>query len=147
LTTSFRVPPPESTNDYNNLVYACTACNSAKQNRAVLDPFSDAYANHVEVQHDRVIRGLSTDGSNHLRILCLDSVELTEFRNRFIDLLRLISGSGDADALRLMRGWFGYPDDLPNLAAKRPPGGNTLPEAAEHCYFEQRRIGKLSDYC
>jgi hypothetical protein len=36
-----------------------------------------------------------------------------------------------------------FPDNVPNLAAKRPPQGNVKPQGILECAFEQRRQGKI----
>jgi hypothetical protein len=33
-----------------------------------------------------------------------------------------------------------YPDDLPNLARLRPPGGNTRPEGIAESAFARRKV-------
>ncbi len=39
--------------------------------------------------------------------------------------------------------WFGYPDDLPDLASLRPPGGNTLPAGIDTSHHARRSRGEL----
>ena len=132
--------------DYNNLIYACVDCNSLRQDRAVLDPFSDAFVAHLHIDAEGIITGLTSAGVAHIKILLLDSEELTQYRRKMIQTVRLIEENTHADAQVLLRQWLGFPDDLPNLDAKRPPGGNTAPLAVKSCYFEQRKRGILPDY-
>jgi len=40
---------------------------------------------------------------------------------------------------------LGFPDDLPDLASKRPPGGNTRPNGLNQSCFEQRKRGERPD--
>lgn len=79
-------------------------------------------------------------------MLRLDSDELTRYRKQIIETVALIEHRTDTDALTLLRRWVGFPDDLPHLAAKRPPGGNTSPQAAQECYYQQRQSGNLPDF-
>lgn len=132
--------------DYSNLIYACVNCNSFRQNRLVLNPFSVAFTNHVQIAEDGTIQGLTQNGTAHIKVLRLDDPDLTRYREQIIQTVRLIEESTDADALSLLRQWVGFPHDLPNLAAKRPPKGNTSPTAAQNCYYQQRQNGNLPDY-
>jgi hypothetical protein len=38
-----------------------------------------------------------------------------------------------------------FPDDLPDLATKRPPGGNARPGGIAESCFERRRRGELPE--
>jgi len=40
---------------------------------------------------------------------------------------------------------MGFPDDLPNLARLRPPGGNSRPHGIERSYFVQKKKAILPD--
>jgi hypothetical protein len=40
---------------------------------------------------------------------------------------------------------MGFPDDLPDLRALRPPQGNDHPEAAEQSWLMMRERGELPD--
>ena len=38
---------------------------------------------------------------------------------------------------------FGFPDDMPDLRAMRPPGGNSQTGSETTCYFALREAGSL----
>jgi hypothetical protein len=141
-----QVAAPSQAADYSNLIYACVDCNSLRQDRPVLDPFSNAFADHVHIDADGLIRGLSPMGIAHIKVLLLDSEELTDYRQQILQTVRLIEQNSDMDAQALLRQWLGFPDDLPNLATKRPPRGNTCPSMAQDCFFQQRQQGKLPHF-
>lgn len=82
----------------------------------------------------------------YIKVLLLNAKELTEYRKQIIQTVRLIEKSMDSKALSLLHRWLGFPDDLPNLAALRPPGGNTSPPAVRDCSYQQRLNGGLPDY-
>jgi hypothetical protein len=42
---------------------------------------------------------------------------------------------------------MGLPNDLPNLARLRPPGGNSRPEGMEQSYFVQMEKAILPETC
>jgi hypothetical protein len=133
---------PDLVTDYENLLYACNRCNSWKQTAEVLDPTDDAFAVHVQVDADGNIAPLTEEGRRLIRVLHLDGDEATRWRRRLLALLRraLEDYSADTDALRQ---WFGFPDDLPDLASLRPAGGNTRPAGTRDSYCELRRRGTL----
>src|SRR5947207_2182032 len=43
---------PELIGVYDNLVYACLRCNSARQDIRMIDPTHEAMANHIRVEAD-----------------------------------------------------------------------------------------------
>jgi hypothetical protein len=78
--------------------------------------------------------------------LCaLDRPELVAFRRDLIALLTLLDRLRGAEAARLRKRYLGYPDDLPDLAALKPPGGNSRPQGLVESAFERRRRGELPD--
>ncbi len=137
---------PHRITDYTNLLYSCVDCNSLRQDRPVLDPCSVAFAAHIRVTAGGEIEGITSAGKVHIAVLRLDSDELTRYRRQIIETIAMIEHRTDAAALTLLRRWIGFPDDLPNLAAKRPPGGNTFSQAAQTCYYQQRQSGDLLDF-
>jgi hypothetical protein len=73
-----------------------------------------------------------------IELLGLDSRESTRFRKRWIEIVALARQNPD-----LYRELMGYPDDLPNLRCRRPPGGNTRPAGVEQSAFARRERGEL----
>jgi hypothetical protein len=129
--------------DYNNLVYACAHCNSAKRNiTGTADPTEYAFGHHLEVFDDGTIHGLTVVGQDLIKICQLDRPRLTEFRRRMISLCRLVTGREITEAVELRRKYFGYP----RLTTLRPPGGNSRPAGVHDSLFERRRAGKLPDF-
>ena len=45
----------------------------------------------------------------------------------------------------LFLGFFAYPQELPDLSRRNPPGGNTRPDGVKNSYYEQRRQNILSE--
>jgi len=133
--------------NYDNLVYACCHCHSAKRNvTQIAHPCSQPFGEHLEVMEDGAIRGLTVVGRDLIQICQLDRPRLTEFRRRMRRLSRLLTSRQTADALELRRKYFGYPDNLPRLTTLRPPGGNSRPDGVSACFFERRRLGLLPDF-
>lgn len=137
---------PESAREYDNLVYACWRCNSAKQDTPPpLNPDRDVLAEHVEVCNDGTVRGRTPQGEAQIRACRLDRPKLVEFRRGMIALRNLLEARRDAAADELLRKYFGYPDNLPRLAPLRPPGGNSRFEGIEESCYELRQRGELPD--
>jgi hypothetical protein len=131
--------------DYDTLLYACCQCNAARGAAWLpLDP-CDPLGMHLQVSGDGTILGLTPAGDDLIRICRLDRPNLTAYRRLIFDTLALLSRKRDPDAGDLLSRYFGYPANLPDLAALRPPRGNARPEGIASCGFEQRRRGELGD--
>jgi hypothetical protein len=134
---------PQGLTDYDTLVYACCQCNAAS--KAVLLPLDPraGLRQHLEVLADGSIRGLTPAGEDFIRICRLDRPNLVAFRRLILDVLRLLGRKRDREAAALCRRYLGYPANLPDLAALRPPGGNSRPEGVERSAFARRERGEL----
>lgn len=131
--------------DYENLIYACVGCNSAKRDRTVLDPCQEIMSKHLQVNEDGTIEALTPEGAEHIEVLRLDDPQLTGFRGRMLRTLKRLQSLPEVEGKHRveLQEWFGFPDDLPNLAALRPPGGNTRPDGVSHSFHQQKRTGTL----
>ncbi len=130
--------------DYDNLVYACCHCNSVKQDEPpVLDPCGAAFAQHLRVQSDGTVRPLTATGAQQIALNRLNRPKLTEARRSMIELLGLLASCAGEQAVQLLQSLQGLPDNLPDLSALRPPGGNTRPEGIAQSYFARRQRGPL----
>jgi hypothetical protein len=123
--------------DYDNLAYACETCNALKSDAdGIPDPCDIAYGKCFRVNEDGTIVALNSEGSRLIRVLRLDNTENTDYRRLLIDVLRLARQKDTALYTRLL----GFPDDLPNLARKRPPAGNSRPAGIkESCHARRAR--------
>jgi hypothetical protein len=129
---------------YDNLVYACLRCNSAKQAVRIIDPTATAFAQHLRVEADGTMTALTVEGKDLIELLHLDRAPAVAVRAEYLRRLRLKQQyPGDAEIHRHFIEAFQYPDDLPNLKALRPPGGNGREGGRESCYFEQRQANQL----
>jgi HNH endonuclease len=127
--------------DYDNLLYTCLTCNLKKRACDVSDPSIVLTASTVQVADDGTIAGHTADARRVIRQLDLDSPEMNAFRQLMLNLILL--------AERFDRGLYQrllcYPDDLPDLAALRPPGGNSRPGGIADSYHARRARGELPD--
>ena len=130
---------PHSVGHYDNLLYACVTCNAAKRDRNVPDPLSLLTSPAVRVAEDGKIIADSPEAAQLIELLGLDSEPSTEFRMLWMGIVALAQRHDP----ELYRQLMGYPDELPNLARLRPPGGNTRPEGVSQCYFAQKQAGIL----
>jgi hypothetical protein len=135
---------PERVCDYDDLLYACLRCNSWKQAARVPDPCTTPYAEYLRVREDGTIEGLTPEGARLIDILGLDDPQLADYRRRLLHALRriLLADEGRQSALTE---WLGYPGDLPDLAALRPPGGNSRQEGLEQSCYALRQRGSLPE--
>jgi hypothetical protein len=136
----------QSLSSYDDLVYACCMCNAWKKDfPEALDFGAIAFADHLERQSDGTIRACTAQGGALIDVCALNRPDLVAFRRDLLALLALLANHRGEVAVRLRRRYLGYPDDLPDLASLRPPGGNSRPEGIEECAYERRRRGKLPD--
>jgi hypothetical protein len=131
---------------YDNLVYACLRCNSAKQDLRLLDPSTTAFGMHLRIENDGSITALTTEGKDLIEILHLDKDPAMKVRAKYLRQVQLkLDHPQDANIDQDYREAFGYPEELPNLARQRPPGGNHRQTGIETCYYKLRLEGKLAE--
>ena len=136
---------PEGLTAYDTLLYACCQCNAARGAALLpLDP-GGGLGKHLEVSNDGTIRGVTPAGEDLIRTCRLDRPNLTAYRRLVLDTLALLRRKRQPEAADLLRRYLGYPANLPDLAALRPPDGNSRPEGLADCCFERRRRGELAD--
>jgi hypothetical protein len=136
---------PEGLTAYHTLLYACCQCNAARGVVLLpLDPCG-SIGEHLEVLGDGTIRGLTPAGEDLIHTCRLDRPNLPAYRRLVLDALALLGRKRESDAAALRRRYLGYPANLPDLAALRPPDGNARPEGITACGFERRRRGELAD--
>jgi hypothetical protein len=123
---------------YSNLVYACATCNSWKSADRMPDPCKVAYGDLVLVDSDGRIRALKPKGKTLIKVARLDDADSTEFRRKYIRLIRNLYLHDREEYYR----WMGFPEDLPDLA-NRSVKRNSKPEGARDCRFEQRKRCEL----
>ncbi len=129
---------------YENLVYACNRCNSLKQQQLLLDPNVTAFGDHLHIQPDGTIVGRSAEGEEMIEQLKLREAPMHQLRLRYLTLERLYGQEPNHPPIRLLYFHaFGYPDDLPDLTALRPPA-NSRPEGLVNCFYRQRQEGRLA---
>lgn len=139
-----QVLAPGAPCDYDNLLYACCRCNAAKRDLVgVLNPADVPLAEHVEILENGTIRGLTEDGWDLIRVCQLDRPNLIELRRGIFELLRGLEGLGEVAREAILRRYFGFPSNLPRLAALRPPGGSSRPEGIRSSFYERRNRGEL----
>lgn len=132
--------------DYENLVYACNRCNSAKRELMVLNPCTATLGEHVRVVvEDGTIVGATNEGNDLIRLLGLNKDSRRKVRLRYLRIKRLYDAQpNDPEIRALYLDCFGYPDDLPDLGELRP-SSNSRPGGLSETFFRQRREGRLAE--
>jgi hypothetical protein len=132
--------------EYDRLVYACSVCNACKGDFPGLVEIGGlALSEHLAVNDNGVVEPLSRFGETVVDVCALNRPELVAFRRDLLASLAILERSRAEEAARLRRRYLGYPDDLPDLGALRPPEGNARPEGIASSAFERRRRGELPD--
>ncbi len=140
---------PELACAYHNLVLACQWCNNRKSDDRVPDPAEVAYGKCLEVDDaSGEVRAVISDGvaselgEQLIRVLRLNHPRQVQMRRDKLRVLSVLQRAAPEDWRRLM----GYPQDLPNLGPKTPPGGNAKEgEGIRASCYERRRRGELPD--
>jgi hypothetical protein len=125
--------------DYDNLLYVCARCNLAKRDRDVPDPTIHLTAREVYVHPDGRLEGLTVAAKSLIGKLDLDSPQARQWR---LIWMRNVELARDFDREQYER-LLGFPDDLPDLSALRPPGGNTRPVGVQNSHFARRQQNQL----
>ncbi len=130
--------------EYGNLAYACTRCNSTKQNLELLNPDEAAFAEHVYLGPNGLLVGVTDAGRRLIKTLQLNVPPALEERRKYLLLLAMWQDRPADELLaKLCAPLFGYPDDMPDLRILRPPGGNANPGSEDACYFARAERGEL----
>ena len=126
---------------YDNLVYACHACNARKRAQVIPDPLQVFLRSTVTVRPDGMIVARTREARSLVEILQLNSREYRKHRRLMIRILRLAARCDPSLCAELM----GFPEELPNLASLAPPDGNTRPAGVDKSYHAMRSQGKLPE--
>src|SRR4051794_31400661 len=73
---------------YDNLVYSCLRCNSAKQDVRVLDPTCEGIGRPLRVEPDGAVTGLTDEGKFLIELLHLNAGSAPPERRRILRILR-----------------------------------------------------------
>ncbi len=126
---------------YDNLVYSCATCNAAKGARLLPNPETTLVRDCIQVEEDGRLVCRTPEARRLVRMLGLNDVEFVEFRMLWLGIVALAKEHDPALWRRLM----GYPIDLPDLEALRPPGGNVRPEGVRESSFALKLRGELPE--
>lgn len=129
---------------YENLVYACSRCNSHKQDRLLaIDPCEDGYGRHLHLEADGALTGITVAGEELIGHLLLNRPELLAYRQQLLRLCAEAERDPNGVVAEYLQSLLAYPADLPDLATLRPPGGNTRPDGVHDSCFARRERGEL----
>jgi hypothetical protein len=132
---------PALATQYDNLIFCCSTCNTAKHDLEVPDPSTTFLEGSVRVLEDGSIEGVTPEAGRIIRLLGLNSAAYREYRRLWIGIVALAAKWDPG----LCRQVLGYPEDLPDLRQLRPPGGNGRPGGLADCHFVWRLNGNLPE--
>ncbi|QDV73801.1 HNH endonuclease [Botrimarina mediterranea] len=126
---------------YDNLVYACNRCNSAKLTAQVLDPCVDGLGNHLRIEDNGVATALTKEGEYAIDAFNLNDARLQKYRREVINKICRWEENDDHESLT----WdLGYPSSLPRLDILRCKS-NARPEGISESHFDRHSRGELPD--
>ncbi len=126
---------------YDNLLYSCQSCNLLKGPQIVPDPLKVFTSGTVIVRRNGSLYGRTKEAKRLIDLLQLNDGSYLKRRRLMIEILTAVAKTNPD----LHRELLGFPDDLPNLAALKPPGGNSRPAGIKQSYHALRQSGQLSD--
>ena len=133
---------PELECHYGNLVLTCQWCNNRKLADAVPDPVAVAYGNCLRVEDATAeVRPLNEDGEILIRVLKLNHPAHLRTRADRLKTLEIMARCEPEEWKKMM----GFPEELPNLRRRTPPGGNTRPEGINECWYERKQRAELPE--
>jgi hypothetical protein len=124
---------------YDNLLDSCQACNLLKADLAVPDPLKVFTSATVEVKRNGAIHGKTREARRLIDLLQLNSASYRQRRRLMLAILRTVRRVNPELYVELMK----FPDDLPDLSALKPPGGNSRPAGVRKSCYALRQVGKL----
>jgi hypothetical protein len=131
---------------YPNLVYACNRCNTAKDECILINPCEAAFGEHLRIEDDGEIVGLTVEGRRAINILGLDMLIPTKVRKAKLFIMTLFRRyPNDEEVRTLFFDAFGFPDDLPDLSIHSRTD-NSKPEAVSqsyHCLRSERALPEV----
>lgn len=137
---------PQWRGDYNNLFYACCSCNAARREIPLpLAPSSQPLGAHLRIGDDGMVEPLTLEGAQFIAICHLNRPAMAAYRRRFLRLIDTLASNPTPQTDAALKELLGFPDNLPDLAAKRPPQGNARPEGLIGSCFERRRRSELPE--
>jgi hypothetical protein len=109
-----------------------------------LDPTQVAFGSHLRLGTGAELIGVTPEGWDLIDLLHLNKNPALKVRQHFLRLLTLKERHpDDPDVEKLFSAAFGFPEDMPDLRKKRPPGDNTMPGSEKSCYFARRERKEL----
>lgn len=132
------VHAPHLHNDYSNLRYACSRCNSSKSIQHIECPLQTFLAEAVSIQNDGVLVGKTAAASCLIEQLALNDPDRVSTRRLLIEIIMMAAKCDPVLHGRLM----GYPERLPDLSKLNPPR-NSRPQGIEQSAFARRQRGEL----
>lgn len=132
---------PDVERDYDNLVFACRACNGTKAAKYLPSPESVAYGACLHVDESGEIHAKDETGTTIIEALRLDAPDYTRLRRRIIETVsEARPGSGT------LKWCLAYPDEIPDLSKEKSPSVNKRPNGIRDSHYERKRRGELSEY-
>jgi hypothetical protein len=130
---------PDLALDYDNLLYACQACNLRKGKQSVANPLRVLLSNSVRIRRDGSIHGRTPGAKRVIELLRLDSPSYRRRRRIMLEVVRTAAKYNRTLYLEMI----GFPEDLPDLVRLDPPGGNSRPNGMKQSYHAQQARKRL----
>jgi hypothetical protein len=118
---------------YDNLAYSCDSCLALSGSS---DPRKIPTRDDIQIRADGTVAALTEDGQLTIHLMRLNRARVVEWRLLWMRIAEL-AFANDVDLLEKLSGW---PEDLPDLRALRPPRGNLRPKGVAQSFLERRKF-------
>ena len=130
---------PERRADCDNVLYACLVCNACRQDEPLpFDPCREPLGHQLQVLSDGMAEAMTVGGRRLIDLCHLNRQSLVVLRRYILTAIEWLIEQRRSPGDELVRSLLRFPDDLPDLNAKRPPGGNDRPAGIVTSFHEQR---------
>ncbi len=127
--------------EYDNLIYCCSTCNSSKRSRQVPNPLEFLLADTIQLNDLGEFVGESSSAKRLIELINLNDADMVAYRRMIFEIVDMAEKINPNLYQKLM----GYPADLPDLSERKPPGGDSRPEGITQSFFEKRLRGELPE--
>ena len=132
--------------NYDNLVYACNSCNSARRHCPLpTELLTSNMGVHIRLEGNGKYAHLTEIGRSMIDLLKLNLSSFVEARRRVLFAYGRVMGLYDG-VQGVDFDLFRFPRDLPDLSTLRPPGGNDRSGGLAESAFRRRAEGRLAEF-
>lgn len=135
---------PQRKNDYENVVYSCTRCNTLKGTLQIPCPIEYPMASVIRCEDTGEFVAVTAVGQELIDTLQLNDQRRVEIRFSILAICR--ESRANETLEQVARKYLEFPPNLPDLRRLVPPSGNSRPDGVNECHFVKREENRLQGW-